>query len=72
MKTQLGSSSAERWQKRYEWHEWCAWHPVITTERKLAWLETVERQMYDEEREVEGSIATYTGQAFRYRERAKG
>lgn len=72
MKAQLGTSCAERWRARYDWHEWFAWHPVITETRRLVWLETVERQMYDEEREVEGSIANYTAQAFRHRERAKG
>lgn len=31
-------------ERKTYWHKWFAWHPIITEEDTLVWLETVERK----------------------------
>ena len=33
--------------KSWEWHEWYAWHPIMTDCGQIVWLEVVERRSCD-------------------------
>lgn len=44
MKFDCGPSRKTKIERKQEWHDWFAWHPVRLGEHDCRWLETVERK----------------------------